>query len=79
MKKLIKRWKAETPTFWKKVQKIGIGVSAIGGALVGLPVILPAGLVTIGGYLVAIGSVATVLSNLTIVDSSVLEDEQVQK
>lgn len=74
MEKLVKRWKAETPSFWKKVQKIGIGIGAVGGVIVGLPVALPAALVTIGGYMVAVGSVAAVLSKLTVVDASALED-----
>jgi|LauGreDrversion4_2_1035121.scaffolds.fasta_scaffold40102_5 hypothetical protein len=74
MSKLVKRWKAETPDFWKKVQKIGIGIGAVGGVIVGLPVALPAAVVTIGGYMVAVGSVAAVLSKLTVKDPSVLED-----
>jgi hypothetical protein len=74
MKSLTKRWKAETPDFWKKVQKIGVGIGAIGGVLVSAPVALPAALVTIGGYMVAVGSVAAVLSKLTVKDPSVLLD-----
>lgn len=79
MSKLAKRWKAETPEFWKKVQKVGLAIGAIGGVIVSTPVVLPAGLITLGGYMVAVGSVAAVLSKLTVVDASVLEDEQVQK
>lgn len=79
MSKLTKRWKAETPEFWKKVQKVGLAIGAIGGVIVSAPVVLPAGLITLGGYMVAVGSVAAVLSKLTVVDASVLEDEQVQK
>lgn len=79
MSKLAKRWKAETPEFWKKVQKVGLAIGAIGGVIVSAPVVLPAGLITLGGYMVAVGSVAAVLSKLTVVDASVLEDEQVQK
>ena len=74
MKNLIKRWKAETPTFWKKVQKVGIGVGAIGGVIVSLPIALPAALITIGGYMVAVGSVTAVLSKLTVVDATALEN-----
>ena len=79
MSKLTKRWKAETPEFWKKVQKVGLAIGAIGGVIVSAPVVLPAGLITLGGYMVAVGSVAAVLSKLTVVDASILEDEQVQK
>lgn len=75
MRKLAKRWKAETPEFWKKVQKVGLAIGAIGGVIVSAPVVLPAGLITLGGYMVAVGSVAAVLSKLTVVDASVLEDK----
>jgi len=74
MSKLVKRWKSETPDFWKKVQKIGIGIGAIGGVIVSAPVALPAAVVTIGGYMVAVGSVAAVLSKLTVADANVLKN-----
>jgi hypothetical protein len=74
MSKLVKRWKSETPDFWKKVQKIGIGIGAVGGIIVSAPVALPAALITVGGYMVAVGSVAAVLSKLTVKDASVLEE-----
>ena len=66
MSKLVKRWKAETPDFWKKVQKIGIGIGAVGGVIVGLPVALPAALVTLSGYLLLAGSVTATLAQLTV-------------
>lgn len=75
MEKLIKRWKAETPDFWKKVQTIGISIGAVGGIIVSAPVALPAALITIGGYMVAVGSVAAVLSKLTVKDTVALENE----
>lgn len=74
MDKLVKRWKAETPDFWKKVGNIGISIGAIGAILVSGTIVLPAAVVTVGGYMVAAGSVAKILSKLTVVDASVLED-----
>lgn len=65
------RWKAETPEFWKKVGKIGVGIGLVGGVLVSGTIALPASLITIGGYMVAVGSVTKVLSKLTIKDGSV--------
>ena len=58
----------------EKVQKVGIGVGAIGGVIVSLPIALPAALITIGGYMVAVGSVTAVLSKLTVVDATALEN-----
>lgn len=74
LKEIAKRWKSETPKFWKKVRRIGITVGAVGGVLATAPVALPAGLVTIGGYLVTAGSLTAALSQLTVKDNT--EDEQ---
>lgn len=60
------RWSGKTPTFWKKVQKIGIVAGAIGGVIVASPVALPVALVTLSGYLLLAGSVTATLSQLTV-------------
>ena len=60
------RWNGETPTFWKKVQRIGIIAGSIGAALVAVPVALPVALVTGAGYLIALGTVTATLSQLTV-------------
>lgn len=65
LKELKNRWKAETPKFWKKVQKISIAAGVIGGAIIAAPIALPAAVITVGGYLVAVGSVGATLSQLT--------------
>jgi ABC-type protease/lipase transport system fused ATPase/permease subunit len=65
IKEVKKRWKSETPKFWKKVQKISIAAGVIGGAILAIPVALPVAVVTVGGYLVAVGSVGATLSQLT--------------
>lgn len=65
LRELKNRWKAETPKFWKKVQKISIAAGVIGGAIIAAPVALPAAVITVGGYLVAVGSVGATLAQLT--------------
>lgn len=65
LKELKNRWKADTPKFWKKVQKISIAAGVIGGAIIAAPVALPAAVITVGGYLVAVGSVGATLAQLT--------------
>jgi hypothetical protein len=52
MKELKGRWKAKTPNFWKKIQKV--------------PIALPAAVVTVAGYVVTAGTVAATLSQLTV-------------
>ena len=66
---LKRRWKAKTPIFWKKVQKISIAAGVLGGAIIAAPVALPAAVVTVAGYLVAVGSVGATLSQLTVDDA----------
>lgn len=65
MENLRERWSAKTPSFWKKVQRVGIIAGAIGAAIIAVPVALPAVLVTSAGYLIAIGGVTATLSQLT--------------
>jgi hypothetical protein len=62
---LKERWQSKTPTFWKKVQRIGVACGVIGATIVALPVALPAALVTAAGYMVAAGTVTATLSQLT--------------
>ena len=62
MKKLINRWNSPTPTFWLKVQKIGIVAGSLGVVLIAPPF----GMAVFGGYLIASGSIISVLSQLTI-------------
>jgi ABC-type transport system involved in cytochrome bd biosynthesis fused ATPase/permease subunit len=65
MKTLKDRWSAKTPTFWKKVQRVGLVAGALGAAIIAAPVALPAALITASGYLVTAGGVAAALSQLT--------------
>ena len=60
--KLIDRLKATTPKFYRILRNVGLGMAAAGGILVASPIAIPAILVTIGGYLIVAGSVATAIS-----------------
>ena len=61
---------SKTPSFWKKVQKLGIIAGTVGGAILASPVTLPAALISIAGYLVTAGTVTAALSQLTIEDKN---------
>ena len=52
---LIRRATSKTPIFWKKVGLFGLALAAIGGAITTLPLLLPAGLITWGGYITTVG------------------------
>ncbi|MFY0653026.1 MAG: hypothetical protein JXQ96_13375 [Cyclobacteriaceae bacterium] len=64
--KVIERVKAPTPKFFKTLRTIGIGLAAAGATVLASPVALPAGIVTIGGYLIAGGSVLSAVSQTTV-------------
>ena len=74
MKTLKDRWSSKTPTFWKKVQRIGVVAGALGAAIIAAPVALPAALITASGYLVAAGGITAALSQLTVEDKKDTED-----
>ena len=76
---LMKRWKAKTPNFWKKVQKVGLAVGAIGGAILTAPISLPAIVITTAGYLVTAGAVTAAVSQLTVENPKDLEDGKKEK
>lgn len=62
VKTLIERYQTETPPFFKKLRLVGLTLAAAGGVLVTSPIALPVSVVTIGGYLIVAGSVATAVS-----------------
>ncbi|CAB5218396.1 hypothetical protein UFOVP211_12 [uncultured Caudovirales phage] len=60
--RIIKRIKATTPPFFKKVRNIGLIVAGVGTAIATLPVSLPVGLVAVSSYLIAIGTTAATIA-----------------
>lgn len=63
---VLERLKAPTPKFFKKLRTIGLILAAAGGALVTAPVMLPTIVVTIGGYLIVAGTVASAVSQAAV-------------
>ena len=63
---LLQRIQAPTPKFFKVLRTIGLSLAAAGGALIASPVALPIGLVSLAGYLIVAGSVATAVSQVTV-------------
>ncbi len=75
MKELITRLSHPSPTFFKKIQVIGVSILGIGTALVatpGLPIIIA----TIGGYLITGGTIATIVAKFTVSDNTVLPEKK---
>lgn len=59
---LIQRIQAPTPRAYKQVRNTGMGLAAVGAAILGAPVALPALVVKMAGYLAVAGSVASAIS-----------------
>ena len=64
--KIIERLLSSTPGFFKKVRNIGLAIAAIGTSIIASPVVLPAILLKIAGYLVVAGSVAGAISQTAV-------------
>jgi hypothetical protein len=59
---ILERIKLPTPVFYKRLRTIGLSLAAVGGALLASPIVLPATLVTVAGYLTVVGSVIGAIS-----------------
>ncbi len=90
MNEILKRITSESPTFFKKIQAIGITIGVIGVAILATPVtlatfgivyVLPATISTIASHMAAAGTVAAAVAKTTVADPSVLEkkDEPVKQ
>ncbi|MBK8670889.1 MAG: hypothetical protein IPN89_16115 [Saprospiraceae bacterium] len=77
MSKILDRIKAPTPKFFKVLRNIGLIMAGVGTVLLTAPVSLPAVVVTVGGYLVTAGGVATAVSQITnIADDAIGESKE---
>ncbi len=63
---IVARLNAPTPDFFKKLRNIGLGLAAVGTALIATPVGLPVILLTIGQYLVVAGTVASAVAQTAV-------------
>ena len=74
---IVERAKAPTPKFFRILRSIGLSLLAISGSVIAAPVVLPAAVVTVAGYMAVAGGVISAVSQIT-VDSSA-SSEQVDK
>ncbi len=77
MGEIMNRVKAPTPKFFKVLRNIGLIMAGVGTVLLTAPISLPVAVVTIGGYLVTAGGVATAVSQITnLGDDAIGEKEE---
>ena len=65
-KDIISRVLAPTSKFFTILRNIGLIMAALGGAIVTAPVVLPALVITIAGYLTVAGAVISAVSQVTV-------------
>lgn len=63
---LIDRLKASTPKIFQIIRNTGLGLAAAGGAILASTVVLPATIVTIGGYMVVAGAIMSAVSQVAV-------------
>ena len=64
--KLLERIKAPTPNFFKVLRNVGLALAAAAGTLLAAPIALPAGIITLAGYLAVAGGVVTAVSQIVV-------------
>lgn len=68
--KVVERIKAPTPKFFKILRSIGLALLAISGTVVAAPIILPATVVTVAGYMAVAGGVISAVSQMTVAEEN---------
>lgn len=70
MKKIVNRATAPTPKFFKVLRTIGLTLAGAGATVLTSPILLPAAVLSLGGYLAVAGGVITAVSQLSVYDDS---------
>ena len=79
---VVERVKAPTPKWFKVLRTIGITLASVGGVILASPVALPAGIVTVAGYLLLGGSIVTAVSQTGVKseeEPKIVTEEKVQQ
>lgn len=63
---VLERMQEPTPKFFRVLRTIGLALAAASGTLLASPIVLPAVVVTIAGYLAVAGTVVTAVSQTAV-------------
>ncbi len=63
---IIERAKAPTPKFFKVLRTLGLILLGVSGSVIAAPIVLPAAVVTIAGYMALAGGVLSAVSQVTV-------------
>lgn len=75
MNQIVQRAQAPTPKFFRILRTVGLSLLAVSGSLLAAPVTLPAGLISLVGYLAVAGGVISAVSQVTVDDKHPKKDE----
>ena len=66
---ILERYQKPTPRFFRILRAVGVSLASGGAALLAVPVTLPAVVLSLAGYAVVAGSVATAVSQAVVADA----------
>ncbi|MGO4819024.1 hypothetical protein [Flavobacterium sp. W22_SRS_FP1] len=72
---IVARTKSPTPKFFRVLRSIGLAMLALSGSVIAAPVVLPAVVVSVAGYLAVAGGVLSAVSQMTVDDDTKSEEE----
>jgi len=72
---VVDRAKAPTPKFFRVLRTVGLVLATVGGAILTAPVSMPAAIVSVAGYLTVAGGVITAVSQVTVDDQAIAQEE----
>ena len=76
---ILDRYQKPTPRFFRILRSVGIRLASGGAALLAAPVTLPAFVLSLAGYAVVAGSVATAVSQAVVADKLPEPDQPVDE
>jgi len=71
---IVQRTKSPTPKFFRLLRSIGLALLALSGSVIAAPVVLPAVVVSVAGYLAVAGGVLSAVSQMTVDDDAKSEE-----
>ena len=63
---VVERVTHETPKWFKIVRNVGLGLTALSGAILAAPIALPAAVVSVAGYLALGGAIASAVAQTAV-------------
>lgn len=76
MNQFFKRLTTKSPKFFVRLQNAGLIIGGIGAAIVAFPLALPAVVVTVGSYAIAVGASIATIAKLPVQNVEDLNDDK---